>query len=196
MKEVLIVILPEYADWEVAPIAAELNRQATIKVKTVSLKKEPIQSMGGFSTLPDYTIAEAMEKDFVGLLLIGGTSWRTEEALVVGKLVALAQEKGVVIGAICDATVFLGKLGFLNTSKHTSNQLKELQTYAGSSYTGANCYIEKQAVRGGQLITANGTAALDFAKELLHVLTEMSVEEVNQWYAFCKFGYYESIKLN
>ncbi|MHC5227063.1 DJ-1/PfpI family protein [Enterococcus sp. LJL99] len=191
MKEVLIVILTEYADWEVAPIAAELNRQATIEVKTVSLTKEPVQSMGGFLTLPDYTIAEAMEKDFAGLLLIGGTSWRTEEALAVGKL---AQEKGAVIGAICDATVFLGKLGFLNTGKHTSNQLKELQNYAGTRYTGANHYVEKQVVRDGQLITANGTAALDFARELLLALTEMSVEEVEQWYAFCKFGYYETVK--
>ena len=194
MIEVLIVILEEYADWEVAPIAAELNQQAGIKVKTVSVSQEPVRSMGGFLTIPDYTIEEAKEKDFAGLLLIGGTAWRTASALAVGHLVAAAQQKKAVIGAICDATVFLGKLGVLNKDKHTSNQLNELQNYAGMDYTGANHYLEKQAVRAGKLVTANGTAALDFAKEILVALALMSESEANKWYNFSKFGYYEAIK--
>lgn len=194
MTEVLIVILEEYADWEVAPIAAELNQQAGIKVKTVSVSKAPVRSMGGFLTIPDYTVEEALEKDFAGLLLIGGTSWRTEPALAVGHLVVAAQQKQAVIGAICDATVFIGKLGVLNNDKHTSNQLNEVQNYAGTDYTGANHYLEKQAVRAGNLVTANGTAALDFAKEILVALALLSEDEADRWYKFSKFGYYEATK--
>ena len=194
MTELLIVILEEYADWEVGPIAAELNQQKEFEVKTVSTSKTPVQSMGGFRTIPDYTIEEAMEREFAALLLIGGTSWRSETASVVEKLVTQAQRKDSVLGAICDATVFLGKIGALNHKNHTSNQLTELENYAGTNYTGSNHYLEQQVVRDGHLITANGMAALDFAKEILLALRVKSEAEAKQWYDFYKYGYYEAIK--
>ncbi|WP_256204474.1 hypothetical protein [Planococcus faecalis] len=49
-------------------------------------------------------------KDFVGLMLIGGNSWRKKDSKQVMKLVDKALEKRVVLGAICDATVFLGTM--------------------------------------------------------------------------------------
>lgn len=194
MKEILFVILKAYADWEAAPLAAAINRADGFCVKTVSTSKNPIRSIGGFTVNPDYDIDEASEKDFAGLVLIGGNSWRTKEAEKVAKLVRIAVRKNTVIGAICDGTVFLGNIGLLNDVDHTSNQLEDLQNYAGKNYTGAERYKLQQAVRCGNIVTANGTANMEFGKEMLSALHVMTEEEAEQWYRFYKFGYYESMK--
>lgn len=194
MTEVLFVLLEDYADWEAASIAAELNQLEGFTVKTVSNENRTIHSMGGFSILPDYTFAEACQKDFGALVLIGGKSWRSDNAKEVDALVEKAEQQGAVIAAICDATVYLGSIGLLNDHKHTSNQLQDLQDYAGANYAGANQYVEVQAIRVDNLITANGTGHLEFAKELLLALQAKPEKEIEQWYNFYKLGYYEAIK--
>lgn len=195
MEKVLFVVLEEYADWEAASVAAALNEkpeqgEKKYEVKTVSLTKEPVTSIGGFRTLPDYTLDE-VEDDFAGLILIGGNSWRKEESKPVIELVHKALDADKVVGAICDGTVFLGMNGILNSGDHTSNYLPELQEAAGENYTGEGRYLEQQAVRDGNLITANGSAYLEFGKEVLTALESAPQEEIDEWYDFFKKGYYE-----
>ncbi len=195
---VLFVLLEEYADWEAASLAAALNEEPQgqgkrFDVKTVSLTKDPVRSIGGFTVLPDYDITDAPE-EFVGLLLIGGNSWRKEESLAVMELVNKAIEKEVVLGAICDATVFLGRHGLFNDIPHTSNYLESLKKVAGDRYHNESGYLEQQAVRSGKIITANGSAFLEFGKNVLEALNAAPQEEIDEWYAFFKMGYYEFMK--
>lgn len=193
MKEVLFLLLNEFAEWEMTPLAAAVNQSDHFCVKTVSAALAPVRSIGGFSIDPDYDITEALNVDFAGLLLIGGNSWRTPEARQVRPLVDRAVEKQALLGAICDASVYLGSLGLLNGIVHTSNQLEDLCSYAGSSYTGESLYRYQQAVRYGNIVTANGTASLEFAKEVLLGLGVMTAPEAEQWYRFYKLGYYEAM---
>ena len=76
MKTILIFLTDNYADWEPALIAAELNKpELKFTVKTMALDKQPKKSMGGFSILPDYTITEPIfeENDVAMLIIPGGT---------------------------------------------------------------------------------------------------------------------------
>ncbi|QHJ72102.1 type 1 glutamine amidotransferase family protein [Planococcus halotolerans] len=199
VQEVLFVILEQYADWEAAAIAAALNEdpehgeKKKYIVKTVSLDGEPVTSIGGFKVLPDYSVDTAPE-DFAGLILIGGNSWRKEESRRVVELVERAQQKDIVVGAICAATVFLGMNGKLNSAQHTSNQLEKLKEAAGGNYTAEQNYLEQQAVRDGKLVTANGSAYLDFGREILYALNAAPDEEIEEWYSFFKKGYHEFMK--
>lgn len=198
LQEILFVVLEQYADWEAAALAAALNEdpeqgEKKYIVKTVSLDGEPVTSIGGFKVLPDYSVDTAPD-DFAGLILIGGNSWRTEESGQVMSVVEKALANDVVVGAICDATVFLGMNGKLNNSHHTSNRLAELKEAAGSNYTGEELYGELQAVRDRKLITANGSAYLEFGKEVLYALNAAPDEEIEKWYSFFKLGYHEFIK--
>lgn len=193
MKEVLFLLLNEFAEWEMSPLAAALNQSDRFCVKTVSVSLVPIRSIGGFSVNPDYDIAKALNVDFAGLLLIGGKAWRTLEAGQVHPLVNRAMEKQALLGAICDASVYLGSLGLLNNTTHTSNQLEDLCGYAGNSYTGKSLYRYRQAVRCGNIVTANGSAGLEFAREVLLGLGAMTEPEAEQWYRFYKLGYYEAM---
>lgn len=197
LQKVLFVLLEEYADWEAASLASALNEapdsaEQKYCVKTVSLTREPVRSIGGFRTVPDYTIDE-VDDDFAGVILIGGNSWRKEESQAVMRLVQKALDGNKVVGAICDATVFLGMNGVLNSGKHTSNRLEDLQETAGENYTGAADYLEQQAVREGKIITANGSAFLEFGREVMTVLESAPQEEIDEWYEFFKNGYYEFI---
>ncbi len=190
---ILFVVLDLYADWEAAYLSTLINKFDPDKysVKTISLTKEPIKSMGNFTLLPDLDIKEIPE-EFEGVILIGGMSWRKEDAKQVEQLVSKAVSENKIIGGICDATVFLGKMGILNDVKHTSNLLSDLQAWAGDSYTGAENYVNSQAVRDKNIITANGTATLEFAKEVLIALNIESEEKINEWYNFYKLGAYEA----
>lgn len=193
MKEVLFVLLHEFAEWEMSPLAAAINQSEDFCVKTVSISPAPVRSIGGFSVNPDYDIDQALAKDFSALLLIGGNSWRKPETRQVTPLVERAIEKKVLLDAICDASVYLGSLGLLNGIAHTSNQLEDLECYTGSAYTGKSLYRYQQAVRCGNIVTANGTASLEFAKEVLLGLGVMTEADAEPWYRFYKLGYYEAM---
>lgn len=197
-EKVLFVLLDEYADWEAASLAAALNEEPEgdglrFDVKTVSLTKEPVRSIGGFTVVPDYSIDDAPE-EFAGLILIGGNSWRKDGSERVMELVDKAISQQAVLGAICDASVFLGKNGLLNDVPHTSNHLDDLQETSGDRYTNESRYLQQQAVRSGQLITANGSAFLEFGKEVLEALNAAPQAEIDEWYGFFKQGYHDYTK--
>ena len=193
-KEVLFVLTSGYADWEAAFLAAVLhdgiNGDAPKhQVKTLALSNEPVLSTGGFRTLPDYTIDNPPD-DYDALILVGSKAWRSEEVKQLLPLVQKTIKHKRVLGAICDATVFLGMNGFLNTQTHTSNTLAVLKAAAGGHYQGEERYIHEQAVRDGTLVTGNGTAYLEFAKEVLLALQATTEESINLFYDFYKLGYY------
>lgn len=70
--------------------------------KVVAPTLEPISSIGGFRTLPDYSF-DTMPDDYVALVLIGGFGWNTPVAEKVMPIIKSAIEQEKVIGAIVDA---------------------------------------------------------------------------------------------
>lgn len=188
-KEILTFVFDGYADWESAYICSLLNSQETdYIVKTLSFDKEPKISMGGFRTIPDYSIDDYPEI-FEMLLLIGGEAWIENKNNDIEPVVNYAFKNNIPIAAICGATIFLGKSGYLNDRKHTSNTLEFLKLKA-PNYKGDINYIEKQAVNDSGVITANGTATLEFAKEIMLHLQIRPENKINEWYQFHKKGFY------
>lgn len=190
-KPILFVILQQFADWEVSYISSAISMlgQDEYEIKTVSLSKDCVHSIGGFKVLPDYDIT-SIPDDYEALILIGGMTWRSENTLPIKELVEDCLQKKKVLGGICDASAFLGSAGVLNHIAHTSNDLNDLKQWAGSNYTGEANYIAKQAVNDKNVITANGTAPLEFAKEILLSLKVASEKRIDEWYNFHKLGPY------
>lgn len=198
-KTVLFVILEQYADWEHAFLSTSLQhgingKEPSYEVKIVTAGQGPIRSDGGFMTIPDYDINNVPE-DYAGLILVGGYSWfsestgkLTEGAKKIIPLVEKAFAEGKVIGAICNGTVFLGMAGFLNDHRHTSNGMETLEKLAGTNYTGKANYRDVQAVRDRNLITANGTAFLEFSRECMLALNAYSEGDIEANYSFFKNG--------
>ena len=193
MKEVIFVILEGFADWEGAYIATCLNQGVkpgnpiSYKVKTLSITKEPVSSIGGFKVLPDYGLND-MPENYAGLVLIGGMNWFSPLGELIVPLVEKAVKENKLVAGICNASVFLGANGFLNNVKHTSNGLDYLKQYAGEKYTGEAGYVNKHAVRDGNIVTANGTAPLDFCREILYALDADTPEIIEESYQFYTNG--------
>ncbi|WP_302062384.1 DJ-1/PfpI family protein [uncultured Duncaniella sp.] len=193
-NEILYILLPDYAAHEAVylsqAIASDefaLKQNPKYINKTVAPTFEPIKSIGGFTTLPDYSF-ETMPGDYPALVLIGGFGWSTPVAEQIVPIIRQAIEKGKIIGAICNGASFMAKHGFLNSVKHTGNGPEQLKLWGGDNYTNPDGYIHAQAIKDKNIVTANGSAALEFAKELLLLLENDSPERVEMYYQFNKQG--------
>ncbi|WZY00647.1 type 1 glutamine amidotransferase family protein [Bacillus sp. FSL W7-1360] len=191
MKEEVIVFISEgYADWEGAYICSELNKPNTkFVIKTAGITKEPIKSMGGFTVIPDYSIGE-LPPHFAMLILIGGTSWMTGQNDHIKSIIDTCVDKGILVSAICDACTFLANNGYLDHTAHTGNSLDYLAKFA-PNYTGEKHFMARQVVSTDSFITANGTAAIEFSREILKYLGVMQEKELDEWYHWFKVGFYE-----
>lgn len=194
-NEILYILLPDYAAHEAVylsqAIASDefaLKENPKYINKVVAPTLEPIKSIGGFSTLPDYSF-ETMPDEYAALVLIGGFGWNTPVAEQVTPIVRQAIEKGKVVGAICNGASFLAKHGFLNSVKHTGNGMEQLKIWGGDNYTNADGYVNAQAVGDKNIVTANGSATLEFAKELLLLLENDTPERIEMYYQFNKQGF-------
>lgn len=194
-KTVLFFILDSYADWESAYLSTAIQELSnhTVDVKTVSLSLHPVKTIGGFTTLPDYDLS-TVPSNFLGLFLIGGKSWKTEQAREVLPLVQKAIADKKVLGAICAASEFLGANGFLNNVKHTSNGVDSILEWENNAYNNQENYIPKQAIRDQNIITANGTGTLEFTRESSKALNLADEATIDEEYDFDKIGYCELIK--
>ena len=83
----------------------------------------------------------------------------------------------------------MAKHGFLNSVKHTGNGLEQLKLWGGDNYINSGEYIHAQAVSDNNVVTANGSATLEFAKELLLLLENDTPERIEMYYRFNKLGF-------
>lgn len=194
-KTILFTLLDQYADWESAYLSTALAEfsMGEIDIKTISISTAPIKTIGGFTTVPNFDL-QTCPDDIYGLILIGGKSWKSAETKSLLPLIEKAYQQKIVIGAICGASEFLGAFGFLNEVKHTSNGLDRILSWENNQYNNADHYINEQSVRDKNIVTANGTASLDFAKDVLDALELFDAQKIEEWYAFHKVGYIEIMK--
>lgn len=99
--------------------------------KVVAPTLEPISSIGGFRTLPDYSF-DTMPDDYVALVLIGGFGWNTPVAEKVMPIIKSAIEQEKVIGAICNAASFMAKCGI--DRETTSKTLQKSRQFEQSRW--------------------------------------------------------------
>ncbi len=60
---------------------------------------------------------------------------------------------------------------------------------AAPNYKGDEKYIDQQSVSDGSLITANGTGALEFSRDILCKLAVLEKKELKEWYDLFKKGF-------
>lgn len=187
MKLALIVLLDQYADWEVGFLAPLLHMRASDPdwpqwdARIVSLTKDPIRSMGGLHVTPDHAVDDVPEH-FDGLVLIGGMRWRDPSAKGVLPLLEKARQHKLPIAAICDAANFLGWNGYLNEVRHTGNAGGEMVTLEGTRYTNKQRFEQNERVISDDgIVTADGASAIPFTAEVLRVFKVFPEAEIDEW---------------
>lgn len=194
-NEILYILLPDFASHEMVYLMEaissdeqQLKPSPKYVNRIVAPTADPVSAIGGFKVIPDYTF-DNIPDDYAALVLIGGFGWTKPIAEQVLPIIRKAIEKGQIVGAICNGASFLAKCGFLNTVRHTGNGLEQLKLWGDENYTNPDGYIHEQAVSDKNIVTANGSATLEFAKELLLLLENDTPERIEIYYQFNKQGF-------
>ena len=186
-KNVLIFLFNGYSDWEISYLTPEINKNERFKLVYCTKDGNTVRSMGGLRVKPDISISEITSEDLEILILPGGTAWEKGENRELDEIMNSILKINKPIAAICAATTYLGQLGILNDLKHTSNDLDYLKAMA-PKYIGENNYIKSFAVSDKNIITANGIAPIEFAREVFRKLQLYSEEEIEKWFQLFKNG--------
>ena len=201
MKKVLYVLLPQFAEHELPYLTQPLRSDSMAmkenpkyENKIVAESMEPIEAISGFRVLPNCTF-DSIPDDYAALVLIGGYGWKSEAAERVAPLVADAIRKGRIVGAICNAASWMASKGFLNNVRHTGNGIEQLRLWGGEAYTNATNYVDAQAVSDKNIVTANGSASIEFACEILSLLKNDDPKEIEMYRLFYKMGLVEFGKM-
>lgn len=191
-KIVYVYLLDGLSDWELGYVLPELKSGQCFKkgvspytIKTVSLNKNTVITMGGLNIIPDMTLDEIDYTQAALLLLPGSYDWLKSDHSIILSKVKEFLNKNIPVGAICAATIALAKAGILNNFVHTSNDLDFLKQVC-PEYTGEKNYRKEPSVSDRNLITAGGTAPVEFAREILKKLDVINEEVLDAWYKLYK----------
>ncbi|MDU5335937.1 DJ-1/PfpI family protein [Enterococcus sp.] len=188
MKTALFVLLDQYADWEGAYLMSLLNQRDNWQVKTASNLPQ-VESIGGIQTTVDLNLSK-IDQMYHLLVLIGGNSWNIHSK----ELYAIIEQQlshDLPVAAICGAVDYLALHGFLEGYRHTGNARFLWKDFP--NYQTPGNFIERQAVSDRNLVTANGTAALDFTEFALQLIGDSLIEAKREvdLYRLGFYGYRE-----
>jgi len=191
-KEVLLFLTDKWADWEASYAIWLTNSVPEYTVKTVAIDKQSKISVGGLWVEIDYTIDEYENfNNLAMIILTGGFSWKQNRYDEIAEFVKKARGSNIPIAAICGAAVFLGKHGFLDSVKHTGSGNNPERFQQEPGYNGHGFFTSAQVVADQGFITANETAALEFAREIFRVLKVYSDDDMDEWYDEFKNGLHQ-----
>ncbi|MFC4011894.1 DJ-1/PfpI family protein [Nonomuraea purpurea] len=180
-------IYPTFADWETGHLTAHLRNgryrrePGGFEIATVGLGAEPVVTMGGLRLTPDLTLDRLDPAGSALLILPGADLWDSGDTLApFARKAREFLDAGVPVAAICGATAGLAREGLLDDRDHTSAVLPYLEAQAG--YAGARRYLDRDAVLGGDLITAGPTEPVAFAREVFRRLDVFRPEVLDAWF--------------
>ncbi|MEC0245461.1 glutamine amidotransferase [Paenibacillus chitinolyticus] len=187
-KKVYLYVFNTMSDWEYGYLIAELNTGryfkkglTPLKVVTVGANKERITTMGGLNLLPDISLDEWTLESKDLFILPGGNTWGEDIHQPILRKTGEALKLGVIVAAICGATEGLANMGYLDSRKHTSNDLAYIKGVC-PTYKGEKFYEAGPAVSDENLVTASGVAPLEFAREVLKKLDVFEPDTLHAWY--------------
>lgn len=187
-KKIAVFLFDGFSDWELAYLTPEINKNDLFELVYFSTSGDVVTSMGGLHVKPTISLKDIVFEDLELLVLPGGTAWEKGGNTEIEKLTKDMFEVGKPVAAICAATIYLGQIGLLNDLKHTSSDLNYLKGMA-PEYSGSHLYQNELAVTDGHLITANGIAPIEFAREVFKTIGLYSdAAVIEKWFQLFKNG--------
>jgi putative intracellular protease/amidase len=163
MNKILCLVSDEMADFEVTLTLQILKNKGDRNIVTVGQALAPVVGQTGFTFVPDLTLKQALELPEVEALIIPGGPIRPEWQEPTGLIQKMhAGEK--LLAAICFGPQYLGPAGILDHHRFTTSCSEDKIRSLGvpDPYPRYN-YVEERVVCDGNVITAKGSAFVDFA---------------------------------
>ena len=194
-KKVYIFLFDGYADWEISYASPHIEKNKKYDLLTTSISGGNVKSMGGLEVISNCKLSDLDYENMAMFILPGGDAWEKKELREVVPVVEKLVQKQLPLAAICAATTLLADMKLLDAIKHTSNAKTYLEKLC-PDYQGQENYIgqdgsDPTAVKDNNIITASGTAALEFAKEIFKLLKIYDELTIEKWYQLFKFGIWQ-----
>jgi putative intracellular protease/amidase len=198
MSTIVLYATDTMADWEysylVAGIAmAREQGDDRYELRVLSDGGQEVTTLGGLHVRPDGDLSDLHTESVAALILPGGNTYDKGHEKVFGLATALV-ERGTPVGGICGATLGLARAGLLNGRAHTSNAAEFVSS--ATEYIGSRYYEDARVVVDGALVTAPGTAPLEFSKAIFELLQLFPQPMIDAWYGLYSTGekkYYEQL---
>lgn len=190
-QDVHVFVFDGLSDWETGYAVAGINgpqfqkHPGRYRIRTVAPHEGPVVTMGGIRIRPDLTLDGLRPADSAMLILPGGVAWDEGKHSEAVERAREFLDAGVPVAAICGATAALARGGLLDDRRHTSNAPEYL---AATRYRGAALYEDAPAVTDRNVVTASGTAPLDFALHIFRLLDVYAPAVLDAWYNLFRTG--------
>lgn len=185
MKKVLVIVYPEYADFQIAHTLFLLKKLGDVKITTASLDGKAVESIGSLKTMVDTSLSEIKLVEYDLILIPGGDGipQLLEETVMIETL-KRAYTSNIPIATICGAAAFLAQAGILKGKRFTCR----LETYkTNRKLFEESIYTDAPLEKDQLVITAKPTAFAELAiavGEMLHLFRNK--QQSNALYSFCK----------
>lgn len=170
MRKVLCYIYEGMADFEITFLLHRLRNTGKMEIISISEEDNAVTAQSGLSFVPMKKISEidALE-EIEALIIPGGPIDNCQNSIcpLVKKMIG----KGKLVAAICFGPQFLGRADILKDYKYTTSCSEEKIKKLGCDdpFFRPN-YISQRCVVDRNLITSQGYAFIDFAKEVCEYL--------------------------
>ncbi len=169
MEKILVFIFDGMTDYQITFITHLLGADAGKEIITIAYEDKIIKGRSGILYKPERLVTDVLNENAEGLILCGGCYGDTKPELI--QLINKINLDRKLLGAICGAgTVFLAKAGVLNNVKYTTPIVewgqKQINIYGGKDPFPRENLVLERVIRHGNVITAQGTAFIDFAIEI------------------------------
>ncbi|HWO74470.1 MAG TPA: DJ-1/PfpI family protein [Bacillus sp. (in: firmicutes)] len=185
MIKVLFFAFPQYADFEVAHPLFFLRKVAKADVTTVTVDGKPVETVGGLTVMPQFSLSAIDVTDYDLVLLPGGDG--IEKVLNESSLQEVLQaayQNEIPIASICASAAFLAKAGLIKGTKFTCTSATYEQF---NDLFSEGKYAATSVEMGNRFITAKGTAFPEFTIAMGHMLGMWRDEKQADFaYQFCK----------
>jgi len=167
-KALFIIAQKNFRDEELSKPKQILER-AGYGVDVASITTDTATGMLGGVVRPDLAVRDADITDYDMVVVVGGFGApELAKHQEVIDLLALAEDKGKKLGAICLGPMVLAKAGVLQDKRATVYKTKE--SVAALEQGGA-VFVDQSVVVDNDLVTANGPGAAEaFGNELVKLL--------------------------
>ncbi|MHA2297997.1 MAG: DJ-1/PfpI family protein [Candidatus Hodarchaeales archaeon] len=168
MGKILCFVYDTMTDFEMTLACSFLNDFKSKTVVSFGYEKSPVKSTSGLIYNPEMTIMEAISSlnEIDGLIIPGGYDRILSTELK--QLIKQFKSEKKLLAAICSAPEFLARSGVLEGKKYTTTLLPEEYSKKGEidPFNREN-FLDQSLVRDDNVITAKGSAFIDFALEIL-----------------------------
>jgi len=169
MSKILVFLADKMADFEIN-LTCHLLAKNNLEIIPIAYEKSVLTALSGLKYIPRFIISEVTGfSDIDGLIIPGGFHCEQREELT--RLIQKLHSSGKLTAAICAGPQYLARAGLFEKTHYTTTMTveshKEFFSKAGNFPFPQHMFLDKPVVREGNVITAKGSAFIDFSIEIL-----------------------------